>query len=307
MNGSPGRDRLWNEHIWSEINKAVRDEVGRIRVTQKVLPSAVVNNVLPVSANRVVPFGPGAGPPVAPAPGVDVFQPFFELSRGFVLTQAQVDNEENVHLAPSLAKLAASAIAAAEDTLLFFGPAGIAVVNAAGVAVTNQPAVPYGFVAEAANYPATRVPPAPRAPRAPGAPAGALGDIMAAVTGGMAALNGRAQPGPFALFLPPNRYAQTFAPTTPGMLQSPGDQINHLVTAGLYMVNSLGVPPAPPAPNDIGILVSLGGEPAKIILGSDAITDFTFTDGQGNYHFRVREPIQMVVRDGRAFQTLQFV
>ncbi|MBV8141562.1 MAG: hypothetical protein JOZ60_05895 [Verrucomicrobia bacterium] len=80
------------------------------------------------------------------------------------------------------------------------------------------------------------------------------------------------------------------------------------------MVNSLSGPPAgasPPAsppgvPQDIGILVSLGGEPAKIILGNDVTTAFTFADGSGNYHFRVFERIQMVVRDGRAFQILQF-
>jgi hypothetical protein len=76
------------------------------------------------------------------------------------------------------------------------------------------------------------------------------------------------------------------------------------------MVNSLfgPPPPAPPpgVPPDIGILVSLGGEPAKIILGNDVVTAFTFADAVGNYHFRVFEPIQMVVRDGRAFQILQF-
>lgn len=63
------------------------------------------------------------------------------------------------------------------------------------------------------------------------------------------------------------------------------------------MVNRLGP--------DIGILVSLGGEPAKIILGTEAMTAFTQTDVEG-YHFRVFEPIQLLVQDGRAFQTLTF-
>ena len=39
--------------------KAVREEVGRVRVAQKVFPSTVVNNVLPVAVNRAVPFGAG--------------------------------------------------------------------------------------------------------------------------------------------------------------------------------------------------------------------------------------------------------
>jgi uncharacterized linocin/CFP29 family protein len=293
MNGSLGRDKIWNQQIWSDIDKAVQEEVGRIRVAQKVFPSAVVNNVLPVVANTLAP-GPG---PLRT--GVDRFQPFFEISRDFALTQAQVEGEENTHLAPSLARLAASMIAAAEDTLVFFGGTRIAAVLATGVTVTNQPSLPAGFVAEAAAHAATPV---------PGAVAGGvLGNILAAVAQGIAALSGRAQPGPYALFLPPAKYAQTFEPPA-GQLKAPGDQINHVVTGGCYMVNSLAQPPPPPArPRpDIGILVSLGGEPAKIILGTDAITAFTFMDGQSDYHFRVFERIQMVVRDGLAFQTLTF-
>lgn len=305
MNGTLGRDKVWNEHIWSEIDKAVREEVGRIRVAQKAFPSIIVNNVLPVSTVRAVPFGTLA--PVFPV--LDQFQPFFEISREFVLTQAQVDREENVHLAPSLARLAASVIAAAEDTILFLGPGGIP----GGVNVTNQPpplpppgippqfaAIPPGFLAEANAYPAISV---------PGAVAGAaLGNILAAVADGIVALNGRAQPGPYTLFLPPVRYGQTFQPPV-GQLKSPGDQINHVVTGGCYMVSSLAViqpaRPAPPLP-DNGILVSLGGEPVKIILGTEAMTAFTHTDSPGTYHFRVFEPIQVVVQDGRAFQRLAF-
>ncbi|MGA8659342.1 MAG: encapsulin [Chthoniobacterales bacterium] len=289
MNGNLGRDRVWNDHIWGEIDQAVREEVGRIRVAQKVFPSTIVNNVLPVSTGALFPL---------PGPVPDVFEPFLEISREFVLTQAQVDGEEYVRLAPAFARLAASVIGNAEDTVLFFGPTQIAVVLGTGVNVTNQPAaLPAGFVNEAANNrPGTPV------PRFPGAPRGAPPDILTGIANGMAALLARAQPGPYALFLSPRRYAQTFAPA-PGFLQAPGDQINRVVTGGFYAVNCLALIPPP---NEIGILVSLGGEPGKIILGSDVMTAFTFTDVQGNYHFRVFERIQMVVRDGRAFETLTF-
>jgi Encapsulating protein for peroxidase len=308
MNGSLGRDKVWNDQIWSEIDKAVREEVGRVRVAQKVFPSTVVNSVLPVSTTRAVPFGPGAGPPVPPAPGGDVFQPLFEISSEFVLTQAQVGGDENVHLAPSRAKLAASTVASAEDAILFLGQGGIP----AGVNVTNQPpagagippqftAIPPGFVAEAVNYPpfASVVGAAPRAANP------VLGNILRGIARGMAYLNARAQPGPYALFLPPTLYALTFAPVQPGLLKTPGDEINQVVTGGFYMVSSLPFGPPTPPP-DRGILVSLGGEPAKIIIGTDATTAFTFTDALGNYHFRVFERIQMVVQDGRAFQLLTF-
>jgi uncharacterized linocin/CFP29 family protein len=296
MNGYLGRDKVWNQQIWGDIDKAVQEEVGRIRVAQKVFPSTVVNNVLPVSRNRVVPFGGGV--PVFPSP--DEFQPFLEISTEFVLTQAQVDGEDNVHLAPSFAKWAASLIADAEDALLFLGPGSIPGLPPQ-VNVTNQPlplgGVPLGVVAEANAYAVTAVDP---------------GDLLGAIALGRAALFARAQPGPYALFLSPTRYAQSFAQPAAGLLLTPGDQIPHVVTGGFYMVNSLDAAavmfafPVPPPNADIGILVSLGGEPAKIILGTDAITAFTYTDPLGFYHFRVFERIQMVVRDGRAFQILQF-
>ena len=298
MNGSLGRDRVWNQQIWSDIDKAVQEEVCRIRVAQKVFPSRVVNNVLPVSTKRVVPFG-AAVPPPGPTP--DQFQPFFEISREFVLTQAEVDGEENVHLATSFARSAASVIANAEDTILFLGQGSIAPFLAPVNVTNQQPAVPAqfapippGFVAEAAQYP-------PATPVA--------GNILMAVSIGMGTLAGRFQYGPYALFLSPNRYADAFAPP-PNFLVAPGDQINQVVTGGFYMVNRLVgfdvVLAGFPVPSDIGILVSLGGEPATIILGTDATTAFSYTDVQGDYHFRVFERIQLVVRDGRAFQILQF-
>jgi Encapsulating protein for peroxidase len=298
MNGNLGRDKLWNESIWSEIDKAVQEEVGRIRMAQKVFPSTIVNNALPVCVTRAVPFGPGSVPPKSPGPDDDQFQPFFEISSGFVLTQAQVDGEENLRLAPSRARMAGSAVALAEDTILFLGQGS----TPAGVNVTNKSAFPPGFIAETANYaPFTSV---------HGAGPDVLGNLLAALPVGMAALNARSQPGPYALFVSPERYAQSFAPPK-GSLVAPGDQINHVITGGFYMVNSLTLGNlktlSPPPDNpDLGILVSLGGEPAKIIIGTEATTAFAHTDTKGNYHFRVFERTQMVVQDGRAFQRLIF-
>ena len=307
MNANLGREKLWNEHIWSEIDGAVREELGRIRVAQKVFASTVLDSMAPVAANRVVPFGALAAA-LPPVPGPDIFLPFFEISSEFVLSAAQVDGEEKMHLAASQARLRAAAIASAEDTILFLGPAQIAALNPLGINVTNIPplnmppdyaSIPPGFVAEAANnvtpVPNSTAQPAPGAPPARQPPN--LGNILAGVASGIATLSARSQPGPYALFLPPLRYGQTFEPPG-GQLYSPGDQINHVATGGIYMVNSL--------PPNIGILVSTGGSPIKIFLGSDAKTAFAHTDFMGYYHFRVFERIQMVVQDGRAFQTLRF-
>lgn len=299
MNGTLGRDKVWNDHIWSEIDKAVRDEMGRIRVAQKVFPSTIVNNVLPVLVNAVPPPVPATSVPAILRTGDDEFRPFIEMSIQFVLTQAQVDGEENMRLAPTLARLAASALASAEDALLFLGPGSIVAGSippfiGTGVTVTNLGAFPDGFVAETGFLGVT----------VNGATATLVGDIIGAVARGIANLSGRAQTGPYALFLPPNRYAQTFSPQTVGALQTPGDSIKYVVTGGFYMVNSLTRIGSPP--NDIGILVSLGGEPTKIILGIDATTALAFINPQGDYHFRVFERIQLVVREPAAFEALNF-
>ena len=189
------------------MDKAVREEVGRVSVAQKAFPSTVVNKRAARSLSIglcLYPENPPAGRPthVPEDPGIDdEFQPFFEISRQFVLTQAQVDGEENVHLAPSLARLAASVIANAEDRILFLGknalndPATLP-VTVKGVELTNKGALPLGFVAEADNFDPVLV----------------NGNILKAVAEGIAALNTDDQPGPYALFLPPNRYAEAFAP-----------------------------------------------------------------------------------------------
>jgi uncharacterized linocin/CFP29 family protein len=307
MNGTLGRDKVWNDQIWSDIDKAVREEVGRIRVAQKVFPTTLVNNVLPVAANDLLTRPGGTGGDILHA-GEDAFRPFIELSIEFLLTQAQVDGEENMRLATSFARRAASLLASAEDRILFLGPTTVPaltatevqagrshVVTGTGVTISNRGHVQQGFVADATN--ATPVPRSVAWAAGLGGRPGNLGNILAAVATGIAVLNSKAQPGPYALFLSPGRYGQTFEPPR-GQLLAPGDQINHVVTSGFHMVNGID--------NDIGILVSLGGEPTRIVLGLDATTAFTYTDPQGRCHFRTFERIQWVVQDGKAFQKLTF-
>jgi hypothetical protein len=39
-NNNLGRDEMWSEPVWQEIDNAVLREVGRIKVSQKVFPSS---------------------------------------------------------------------------------------------------------------------------------------------------------------------------------------------------------------------------------------------------------------------------
>ena len=118
MNGTLGRDKVWNDQIWGEIDKAVRDEVGRIRIAQKVFPSTIVNNLQPILGNTLV----APGSPAVLKTGDDNYRAFVEISIQFVLTQAQVEGEESMRLGSTLARLAASRIAASEDAILFGSP-----------------------------------------------------------------------------------------------------------------------------------------------------------------------------------------
>jgi uncharacterized linocin/CFP29 family protein len=270
MSGNLGRDKVWNDQIWSDIDKAVREEMARIRVAQKVFPTTILYNVQAIPVSTI---------PSGATLADDKFQPFIEMSKPFVLTQAQVENEETMHLARGLAKLAASTLAATEDKFLFLAKTGSFATT--GVNITNQSAVPNGIV-ESAKPVST----------------GAKADIFAALASGMALLNTVNQPGPYALFLPPKRYADTFQPIKAGGVATNADRIVPLVPGGFYAVNSL--------PGDVGILVSLGGEPTTIYLGTEPTTALAFVNDKGEYQFRVFERIQLLVRDSTAFVTLDF-
>jgi uncharacterized linocin/CFP29 family protein len=280
MNGTLGRDKVWNDQIWGEIDKAVREEMGRIRVAQKVFPTAILYNVQAVPVNQVP--NAAATPPVLKAD--DVFQPFIEMSMPFTVTQAQVENEGSTHLGLGLVRLAARSLAAAEDIFLFLAEAGSArfvkILNDKGVNLTNRGAIPDGIVKRAKEK------------------VSAKADIFAALATGIGKLNGKSQPGPYALFLSPTQYAKTYQPIKNGSLVTNADRIIPLVPGGFYAVNSLS--------DDVGILVSLGGEPTTIYLGTEPTTALGFVNELGEYKFRVFERIQLVVRDSTAFVTLDF-
>lgn len=282
MNGSLGRDKVWTPEIWGEIDKAVKAEVGQIRVAQKVFPS--------------VQFSNGA---VVPADILDFTtmtvqegqtKPFIELSVEFTLTQSQVENEATLRTGRTLARLSAKAVALAEDTIFFQGK-GAAL---AGVRVVNRDSAEDGLLGKAGA-------PVVVDPKAKGYPE----SIFGAVAGGISTLIGNAQPGPYGLFLESSVYADTYAPL-PTTLVTTADRIIPLVPGGFHATGTLLVPKAGGAGIKTGLLVSLGGEPTTIYVGVDAITAFTQADTVGNFRFRVFERVQFVARDPRAFVKFEF-
>src|SRR5262245_61277828 len=97
-NGSLGRDKIWadNPKIWQDLDKALLDTIGPVRVAQQVFHTELSPGAPNVTDNQSLPVQsiPGRytipeGPPVL----------FMEISTQFLLTQNQVDNEPTLHSA----------------------------------------------------------------------------------------------------------------------------------------------------------------------------------------------------------------
>ncbi len=280
MANNYGRDEVWSPAIWTEIDKAVLAEVGRIRVSQMVFPGSQNGN------GQCVPkdvFDPAT---MTIAEGQT--KPFLEISLEFELTQGQVDNEATLHTGKTLARLAAKSVALAEDLLFFQGKKA---ALPTGVKVANKDSAEDGLLG------AGGVRLIPVDPLDPGNP-GVYGEnTFKAVVKGISELIRAAQPGPYALILESSVYADTYAPL-PTTLTTTADRLMPLLQGGFYGTGTL--------PPSTGLLVSLGGEPTSLYVGQDAMTAYTQQDGDGKSHFRVCERVQIDARDPRAFVTLDF-
>jgi uncharacterized linocin/CFP29 family protein len=278
MNGYLGRDKVWNEQIWNDIDTSVREEMGRMRVGQKVFPSVLFpNDAQPIPMGKVEYDKDDEAFELKEGDA----KPFFEISAQFSLTKSEVDSEENLHTGRTLAKMAASKVAVAEDFIVLTGKPPE--IN--GVTVTKEAFV-HRFTYHNTKTPSTTETP----PTAD--------DIFKEVCAGIGALNKDFQYGPYALVLASVAYAQAFG-TLSGNAGTAADRIALLATHGFYGTAVL--------PASTGILVSLGGEPATIYIGTDAITAFTQTTRVGRYCFRVYERIQFILRDEKAIKPIQFL
>src|SRR5262245_6287800 len=104
----------WDPAVWEAINAAVRAEVRKVRVAQKVFPTTVLGGAPTAVPDDAIKF---------PDFSIDEgrTKPFVEISQLFSLTAGQVAQEPTLKTAQTLARMAAKAIAAVEDKLLFQG------------------------------------------------------------------------------------------------------------------------------------------------------------------------------------------
>jgi uncharacterized linocin/CFP29 family protein len=272
-----GRDKVWDDSTWQQIDSAVRAEVGRIRVAQKIFPAVSVPGSQSVPTDQintdsgVLTIEEGATTPL------------IEIGGGFALTQGQVDAEGSVHTGERLALQAARLVALTEDRLFFRGAAADV---PDGVIVRNSNAEP-GLLGAAETVVEVE-------------PTGGGGsyreNTFRAVTDGIGRLIAVGQPGPYALVLESALYADTYAPSE--TLTTTADRLTPLLAGGFYGSGALE--------QQRGILISLGGEPTTIYVGQDATTSYTHEDANGDSQFRVFERVQLVARDHSALVRLVF-
>ena len=316
-----GRDKIWTPEIWTEIDNAVKEQ-WKLRVAQTVIKTVAVEGAADVAVERidlntdVIPEGNRL--------------PFVEISREFSLTQSQVDNETTLRNGRDFARVAARLTAMGEDATVFGGEQGFnaLVQRVQGqqqpqrplLRATNLASLQNGLLAIAptavpvnpvhqqqqANPPqaagggkgggaAAGAAPAPAA-AAPAEPVYRENTVVA-VLEGLAILRQAGQPGPYALFLSPQTYADAYSPL-PDTLQTPADRLLSVLKGGLQMANEL--------PNNRGLLVSLGGDPVAIYLAQDIAVAFNQQDPEGNYRFRAFERVQLIVREASALVRLEF-
>jgi uncharacterized linocin/CFP29 family protein len=283
MNGS--NEVNWNPSVWQEINDAVRTEMGKIRIAQKVFPTTTFDKNPTEVPNDVINFDDPDGLSIQEGRT----KPFVEIYLEFPLTSTQVDKEPEIKTCKTLARMAAKALALAEDTIIFQGKAD----RLPGTVQADQiESAEHGLLGVASSH----VIPVPKLQNPPtNATWGE--NIFSAVADGIATLTHEAQAPKYALFLPTGAYADTFVPPSPASLITTAERIKPLVEGGFYGTGTL--------PRDKGLLVALGGDPTSLYVGREATTEFLRKEGS-KYFFRVVERIQFVARDPRAFVLLQF-
>jgi uncharacterized linocin/CFP29 family protein len=295
MNGS---EVNWDQAVWQEINDAVKMEMGKVRITQKVFPTMTFDTPLTEVINDVIVFDPGTGQPSIKEGKT---KPFVEIYQEFPLTATQVSKESQLKICKTLSRMAAKAIALAEDTIIFQGNVKILPGN---VNADQKDSANEGLLGEANpkdvdNNDATKVSVPICVDKLVSPVTNAVWgeNVFSAVADGIALLTSKAQAQEYALFLPTRVYSDTHIPPSTSSLVTTAERIKPLVEKGFYGTGTL--------PPNQGLLVALGGDPTSLYLGQEAMTEFLRKDG-AKYIFRVVQRIQFVARDPRAFVLLNF-
>jgi uncharacterized linocin/CFP29 family protein len=287
----------WDQAVWQEINDAVMKEMAKVRIAQKVFPTMAFDTNPTEVPNDVINFQDPDGFSIQEGRT----KPYVEIYQEFPLTSTQVSKEPQMKTCMTLARMAAKAIALAEDRIIFHGNEGPLPGNviADQRQSTENGLLGEAYSADADNNDPNRLSETIQVPRLDNPQTGAVWgeNVFSAVAAGIALLTSKAQAPNYALFLPTQVYSDTFVPPSAASLVTTAERIKPLVEGGFYGTGTL--------PPEFGLLVALGGDPTSLYLGREATTEFLRKDGS-RYFFRVVERIQFVARDPRALVLLLF-
>jgi len=278
MANNLGRDKLpWESRLWDRIDQAVNKEGERIRIARRFIPWVPMPDALTTPADTI---GVDATGLLKVDPGLTV--PLIEIWVEFALTKEQVEAEEQLATAVTLATRATNLLAQAEDALIFQGQGAIdnspifkekKVHHRAGPAgpglLNNAPSIPDVEPSEDSD---NRVSYGER--------------TFTAVTRAYSDLQKAGQYGPYALVLHTDIYADTYAPLEKTLIM-PADRIRPLMDKGFFGTGTL-----PPLS---GLLLSVDGNTIDLVIGRNAATAFMQEERGELYLFRVFE--RFAVRD----------
>ena len=107
----------WDSAVQKQIEDAVAAEAGRVRICQKVFPTSLL-----ADRPTEIPFDVLDLPQIRIREGLT--RQFVEIYLEFSLTATQVQKEPDRRFCTTLARMAAKAIALAEDMIVFQGQNG---------------------------------------------------------------------------------------------------------------------------------------------------------------------------------------
>lgn len=270
-----GREKLpeWTPAVWARIDEAAVCEIDRASVAAQFLPKvpSLTPSARTVPANRIADAGGELS--------IDQTNvlPLLEESQLFFLSKEQYYDEAAIGTAATLASRAANRLARAMDAAIFQGVPG---------------ALNPSLVAVAAAQQTVQVNPLdPARPDVYGE------RLFTAVAQAYAYLQGLNLYGPFALVLPPEKYADAHAPLATTLIM-PADRIRPLMTAGFYTSGTL--------PANQGVMVSLGGT-VDIAIGVHGATAFTLINNDETRRFRIYERFTVRIKVPESLVCLEFL
>jgi uncharacterized linocin/CFP29 family protein len=289
MANNLGRDKLpWESNLWDRIDQAVNKEGERIRIARRFIPLVPMPDALTTPADTIntdTTF-------LRVDEGSTV--PLIEIWVEFALTKQQVEAEDHLATAVTLATRATNLLAQAEDTLIFQGQAAIdnsKIFKDGTVHYRAGPAGP-GLLN---NAPPNEFRPSPQSDEGSGNGYGE--QTFKAVTKAYSDLQEAGHYGPYALAFHTDIYADTYAPLEKTLIM-PADRIKPLMDKGFFGTGTL--------PELTGLLLSIGGNTVDLVIGKDAITAFMQEDGEGLYRFRVFERFAVRDKDAKGRVKLGF-